>query len=102
MNADKLLKAIRSAEEMCYAVIDFCHGNEDLLPKKHFKSYVQEMYSIMDGLLFEYTDFVLHNEGDVSQYELDAIHKHAVSVLREASSTLAKLKALVSAKIQLN
>ena len=94
MNADKVLKAIEKADGMCYAVIDFIHENEELLPKEY--SYTDSrMYSIMDGLNFEYNDVELDNDEDIKR-----VNGYAVGVLREAASTLAKLKALVSASKQ--
>lgn len=101
MNADKVLKAIQYAEEMCHSVIDYFDDYEELLPKKYSNEACGKikvstrMYSIMDGLNFEYNAVELDNEADIER-----VHGYAVSVLREASSTLAKMKALVQANKQ--
>ena len=94
MNADKVLKAIEEAEDMCYAVIDYCREYEELLPEE-YSCTDSRMYSIMDSLNFEYNAVEPDNELDHKW-----IHECAAGVLREAASTLAKLKALVSANKQ--
>lgn len=97
MNADKVLKAIQYAEEMCHSVIDYCEDCEDFeepIPQG-MRNTDSRMYSIMSSLNFEYNAVELDNEADIER-----VHGYAVSVLREASSTLAKMKALVQANKQ--
>lgn len=91
MNANQVLHAMRSAEGMCYYVIDFCHENEELLPGE-YKFKDSRMHAIMRGLDYEYNAVELDNEEDIKR-----IHEYAKGVFREAASTLAKLKALSSA-----
>ena len=94
MNADKVLEAIFEAQDMCYHTIDFCLENEVISPE-HSILTESRMYSIMSSLNFEYNAVELDNEADIER-----VHGYAVSVLREASSTLAKMKALVQANKQ--
>ena len=94
MNADKVLKAIKEADDMCYAVIDFIHENIVFIHEE-YSCKDSRMFSIMNGLDFEYNIVELDNDEDIKR-----VHGYAVGVLREAASTLAKLEALVSASKQ--
>ena len=100
MNADKVLEAIFEAEDMCYHTIDFCleiefvrcEGENEVVPATTRVLTESRLYSIMSSLNFEYNAVELDNEEDIER-----VHGYAVAVLREASSTLAKMKALAQA-----
>ena len=76
---------------MCHSVIEFVQENQDYLPGEYqFKD--SRMYALIQRLSYEYNAVKLDNEDDIK-----LIHGYALGVFREASSTLAKLKALSSA-----
>lgn len=89
-----ILKTLYSAEDMCDAVVDFCHKNEELLPEEYYSKDCR-MREIMRALDWEWQDADWDNREDTKR-----VFELTKGVLREASSTLAKLKALVSASKQ--
>jgi DNA topoisomerase IA len=87
-----VLKTLYSAEDMCDAVVDFSRKNEEFLPKEYWEVKEVRMREIMRALDWEWKNADWDDREDTKR-----VFELTKGVLREASSTLAKLKALVSA-----
>ena len=90
MKTAKVLQAVVEAEDMCRAVVHYSIRNAKLLPEEWSDRKCDRM-DLLLRKLYAAQDSAKNNK---------QVHDHAGGVLREAASTLAKMKALAAAKKQ--